>query len=245
MTGAAWFFNVVPRPIGRRLVHRFWKLQEPELARIDEFVDGTRGAVDVGAWWGPWTAALAKRCPEVHAFEPQPQLAADLRRWAPPNVTIHETALAAEAGSGSLQRPNDRAGADALASLRPIESSESVPVEVRRLDDLGFRDVGFLKIDVEGLELDVLRGAASTIATSQPRIMIEIEQRHLDGAIDVVFDWFRDQGYRGHFVRGRGWATLDEFDVQRDQLDALDHLRRRSYVNAFLFIAADDTWAPR
>src|SRR5690554_5463689 len=64
--------------------------QEPELRAIDAFVPSGRVAIDVGAWMGPWTRALARRCSTVHAIEPQPQLAGFLRKVVPPNVVVHE-----------------------------------------------------------------------------------------------------------------------------------------------------------
>jgi len=234
---------VLPRPVVRRAIHSLWKYQEPELRKLDEYLDCSRLAVDVGAWWGPWTAALARRCPEVHSFEPQPQLAAQLRTWVPSNVVVHETAVGDRSGTAELNRPDDRPGTDGLATLRPMSStdSETVTVPLATIDSLDLGDVGFMKIDVEGLELAALTGAAVTIERSKPRLMIEIEQRHLDEPMETVFDWLHERAYRGLFLRSKSWHRIDTFDVERDQTAHIDRPKSAAYVNAFLFVPEGDT----
>lgn len=236
--------GLIPRPILRRAIHTFWQFQEPELRRIDDYVDPARGALDIGTWWGPWTAALAKRCPTVHAFEPQPQLAGQLREWVPAHVTVHEVALSDENGRATLNRPDDRPGTDGLATLRSDGSADAIDVEVRTIDSFDLPDVGFMKIDVEGFELPALHGAASTIERHRPRLMIEIEQRHLDRPIGNVFDWLGTRDYAGHFLRAGEWTGLDGFDVDRDQLLTVDKPKSEKYINAFLFTPAEEHWRP-
>ncbi len=235
---------VLPDPLLRRAIHGFWKYQEPELRRLDDYLPTSRVAVDVGTWWGPWTAAFAKRCPEVHAIEPQPQLAAKLRSWVPSHVSVHETAIGDTVGRALLGRPDITPGNDGLASLRHASSApDSVDVAVATIDSLMLSNVGLLKIDVEGYELPALRGAEATIMRDRPRLMIEIEQRHLDVPITDVFDWLTDHGYRGHLLRAGHWEELETFDVGRDQLATVDRPRSAAYLNAFLFTPAEESWS--
>ena len=243
MSIAARVANALPDPLLRRAIHRFWKYQEPELRRLDDYLPIDRVAVDVGTWWGPWTAAFARRCPEVHAIEPQPQLAERLRSWVPSHVTVHETAIGDSVGRAMLGRPDATPGNDGLASLRTgATAPDSVEVSVTTIDALELRDVGLMKIDVEGFELPALRGAAATLDRDRPRLMIEIEQRHLDVPIDEVFAWLSDHDYQGHFLR-RGWVPLEHFDVERDQLATIDRPRSADYLNAFLFTPAEESWS--
>lgn len=238
--------RVLPDPLLRRAIHRFWKYQEPELRRLDDYLLGNRTAVDVGAWWGPWTAAFARHCPSVHAIEPQPQLAARLRSWAPPHVTVHEAAVSDSVGRATLGRPDATPGNDGLASLRDGDAAaDSVEVDVTTIDALGLENVGLVKVDVEGFELPALRGAEATIARDRPRFMIEVEQRHLDFPIDDVFDWLTARDYHGHLLRSGTWELLETFDVERDQLASVDRPRSRRYLNAFLFTPAEETWSAR
>ncbi len=214
------------------------------MRRLDDYLDPARVAVDVGTWWGPWTAALAERCPAVHSFEPQPQLAGRLRDWAPDHVSVHEAAVGEVAGSATLFRPDPLPGTDGLATLREGVGGDRVAVRVVRLDDEDLGDVGFMKIDVEGFELPALRGAERTLERCRPRLMLEIEQRHLDRPIEDVFTWLAERDYAGWFLRADGWHRLEEFDVEADQRRTVERPKHVDYVNAFLFVPAADAWSP-
>lgn len=196
---------------------------------------------------------MAKKCPSVHSFEPQPELAAKLRTWLPSNVTLHEVGVGLSTGTATLTRPDHNVGTDGLATLRPDPSDirgETIQVDVVSIDDCDLHDVGFIKVDVEGLELDALRGAEKTIRRDQPRLMVEIEQRHLDYPMTDVFDWLTEHGYQGWFLRAGeqqraySWVPLDDFDIDHDQTQQLGQLKSAQYINAFLFVSKDDAWNP-
>jgi FkbM family methyltransferase len=151
-------------------------------------------AVDVGANVGYMTSVLAARLGpggEVMAFEPHPRIHADLRanvdRWArlpdAPRFTLYEVALASEPGRALLTMGADfdsHGGSATLAAQREGEpGSSEVQVSVRRLDDvLGERRVGVLKADVEGLEIEVFKGAQEALRERRIR--------------DIVFEDFDD-----------------------------------------------------
>ena len=78
-----------------------------------------------------------------------------------------------------------------------------VEVTTERLDDVSFgRPPRLLKIDVEGQELEVLRGAERMLRDAAPVVLVEVEQRHRDGDVQEVFDYLASLGYEGSFVRG-------------------------------------------
>ncbi len=237
--------DLAPHRLGWRAIDWYWRRLETELAWLPTLVRPGSVALDIGAWRGPWTRALARVARRVHAFEPQPKLARAVRLTTPANVTVHEIALSdGPPGEAQLWMPAGRAGLDALATLRDGRSSrevqregtiEEIEVATAPLDSFGFRDVSFVKIDVEGHESAVLAGATETIETNRPRLLVEIEQRHLFEPIDTVFDWFLGRGYAGWFLRDAAWANLAAFDVERDQLAHVHDPRSPDYVNNFLF----------
>src|SRR5919198_1164815 len=142
-------------------------------------------ALDVGARWGTYTALLAKHVGPaglVHAFEPNRQHARALRTigQASRNVQVHSFALSDEAGAAELHIPVlSGRRSDGRASLaRPAGTHWTVGIERRRLDDLRFERIDFIKCDVEGHELRVLRGGEATLRRLRPLLLVEIEHRH-------------------------------------------------------------------
>jgi FkbM family methyltransferase len=206
-----------------------------------------RNAVDVGANRGVYAYWMAKRSAVVDAFEPQPDLARYIRMARLRNVRVHEIALSDRIGIGRLLVPSD----DGLARLASSDVADGVQaaaeaelgattemsVQTQTLDSFGLVDVGFLKIDVEGHELAVLRGASATIAANRPIVFIESEARHADGAPANVIEMMRDGfGYRrAAFVRRWNIVDLGEFDLQRDQLRLLPDYANPDYVSNFVF----------
>jgi FkbM family methyltransferase len=234
--------DLLPDPIVFRVVPLLYRRQEPELARLAEFVPAGRNAVDVGGWLGPWTRELSRRVPHVTCVEPQPDLAAYLRKVVPDNVTVVEAAVSDAPGTAKLSLPEARQGANALASLHGDLAAAAVvhDVEVVRLDDLGVSDVGFLKIDVEGHERAALDGATELIRRDRPRLLLEAEQRHLDEPLEQLFRRVLGEGYEGWFLHRGRWHSLDDFDVTRHQLDHLDDVVGPDYVNNILFTPLGD-----
>lgn len=235
--------DVLPDRVVFRLVPVLYRRQEPELARLRDYVPRHRNAIDVGAWLGPWTRELARWVPRVVCVEPQPDLAAFLRSVVPDNVTVVEAAVSAEPGTATLSIPEQRHGANALASLVDVVPSDAAAtheVTLVRLDDLDLPDVGFVKIDVEGHERGVIDGAVELLGRDRPTLLLEAEQRHLSTPIADLFERVGAEGYHGWFLQDRRWHPLSEFDVQRHQLDHLDDVVGHDYINNVLFLPTDE-----
>jgi len=133
--------------------------------------------VDVGAHIGSVVAAVLATRPEGHvvAIEAVPEKAARLRKSFP-TVTVHECAVGDEQGTASFFVDPQRPGFSALAMGRdPAGTVREIPVSIRRLDDLieDKATVDLVKIDVEGAELAVLRGARELLAAGAPKLLFE------------------------------------------------------------------------
>jgi len=228
-----------------------YRFFEPELRKLDEFVPNDRGAVDVGVWWGPWSWWLARRVPRVDSFEPNPDLVASLTPVMPPNVFLHPVALSDRTGESSLWIPPGGMGTEGRASLEAGTRTDSnwrqQAVATSRLDDFDLKDVGFVKIDVEGHELAVLQGATDLLTAQRPTILIEIEEHaHRDGQLDTIIEFLGDHSYRGKYLHKQQWHPIDELDRQavqkRDAHGVLQHgyatrllYYARRYVHNFVF----------
>lgn len=156
---------------------------EPDTcALLAALCDGTGLTLDIGANLGLTALALAQIAPQakVLAFEPVANAYALLQKNIATNqianVTTFNIALGNSCGYANLF-VNDRNYASSfIVSTSSQQDSGQVPLQ--RLDDfLAQRDdcrIGFIKIDVEGYELEVLAGAAATLQRDQPIVLLEM-----------------------------------------------------------------------
>jgi FkbM family methyltransferase len=202
-------------------------------------------AVDVGANEGVYTHAFARTGAIVEAFEPQPDCLQVLRSYVRRHANVHVRgeALGAADTEGRLRVPlRDGRAVSGWANLRDERQSRAEPavehkVQIRTLDSFAFRNVAVIKIDVEGFELDVMRGARQTIATWRPLLLVELEQRHHSEPLTSAFDQFTALGYAGVFVEPRGgMRPLSEFELAIHQPLANADVPGATYVNNFIFM---------
>lgn len=120
---------------------------------------------------------------QVVGFEPIPQMAQRLRSLAAQhrNFTIHETALSNQSGKTSFAfatgTPEESGLIERQFNHPELAKVRQITVMVNRLDDMvtaqGLPDPHYIKIDVEGAELDVLDGARDTLARARPILSVE------------------------------------------------------------------------
>ncbi len=223
----------------RFLYHRMKGTLERELFLLRGLIEEGHAAIDIGANWGCYTYYLSKFCRQVDAFEPVPSCAESISAFQGRNISVHPVALSAAAGWRELHIPlRNGIPQDGYATFNDVVAPvQALLVPVHTLDEYAFRDVSLLKIDVEGHELEVLKGATSTIDRERPVILIEVEQRHIALPMTSVFRHITEHGYRGFFwTRGQLWP-IDEFACERHQVlqENEDRINRDRYVNNFIF----------
>ncbi|MDG4834058.1 FkbM family methyltransferase [Solwaraspora sp. WMMD1047] len=231
---------VLPERLTAGAIRAVYPRVEPELARLASFAPAGGTAVDVGAWYGPWTARLRRIADRVVAVEPNAQLA-DCVQAAFPDVRVVRAVVSDHTGQAELHLP---AGGPAVGTSS-IEYGDGPSITVPRttIDALGLTDVRFVKLDVEGHELPALRGAAETIQRDSPTLLVEVEERIQP--VEPIVDLLRGWGYRGFVLPDRDWLPLDGFDLIGHQRDNLARVRqsfarrvllpRPRYVNSVLF----------
>jgi FkbM family methyltransferase len=186
----------------------FLRNGEPEARLLSLLVDRDRTAVDIGASNGVYTWHLRRIAKTVIAFEPNPKSFASLRK-ALPDLDIRRIALSnknrrdtirvpicqhvALEGWGTLHPGNH------FAELTP-EATENFTVDVARLDDLGLEDVGFMKIDVEGHENEVIEGADALLEQERPNLLIEVGGEVRGNDPSAIFRTLRSLGYVTFFL---------------------------------------------
>lgn len=166
-------------------------------------------ALDVGANVGVFTVPLARAVGPsgcVLAFEPVPANAARLRENLTlnnvTNVEIHEVAVGDRVGTAVLNIGSDPAYHSFRSVPEHVRTDEEIVVPEETLDlawdRAGSPPVSVVKIDVEGAELEVLRGGQRMLRACQPSVVLETH----DARRNMVTRWFEAHGYGVVHARG-------------------------------------------
>lgn len=195
---------------------------------------------------GAYTYFLNKYSAHCYAFEPNPLLAADLRKRFP-SVDIWATAVSDRPGSAVLRTPLKGELPDLNRStieppsINRLEGAFSginaISVEAVRLDDVIHRPVAMIKIDVEGHELSVLAGSSEILKRDRPNLVIELEERHNPGIVDAAFSQLHELGYRGYFFFDSAVVSTTKFDLSVHQCGNVD--QGEPYVWNFIFSVSE------
>ena len=202
--------------ISRNAYRGLYERAEIEILR--RLLDEGDVVVDVGANVG-YVSAIAKSMVGVHgrvlSFEPSPRCLLYLHALAEASgIEVFPNALGAEEAVAFLTG-HDTRGHSGLGTLR--ENSEAGhPVRVQRLGDAladaGATEVALCKIDVEGLEGEVLRGAGDLLSAGKARsALIEVtpEFGSTAFAADLISDV--EDSYSAYVVSERGWLRRVAF----------------------------------
>ncbi len=176
-----------------------------EFDYIDCFIKPGQAAIDLGANLGHYTLKLAANCTSVLAIEPSVDFAW-LSDSLPQNCVFANCAVGESPAIATLNIPLlDGKPQNGMASFTDLteygyDQFNTEEVEIRTLDDivdqhLPNQEIGFMKIDVEGWELQALRGAERTLREHRPNLQVEI----WDGDMPATAEEIETYGYRGLF----------------------------------------------
>ena len=186
--------------------------------------------VDVGANVGVHTVRLARlvgASGEVIAIEPDPDAVRRTNRNIAlngvANVRVVAAAASERAGQTGLFRPGPQDTSRARPSLlhHPHLTGTATAVPVVTVDDVcDGEPVSLIKIDAEGHEAAVVRGAARTIRKFAPSVVFEYVPEPLEDPVaQTPFGWLADSGYRmfrlrpaRHGITGRVRLALDRLN---------------------------------
>lgn len=212
---------------------------EREIALLPHLVDPKRPAIDIGANKGVYSYVLAKLCPKVYAFEPNPKIVRFLRKVAPKNLHVEAIAIADDTGEAEMRIPRRKSGHSnqrgTLNDWEGFEAYDVATVEKKRLDDCDIADTGFIKIDVEGYELKVLEGARALLERCRPTLLVELEEVHLQCTIEEAIATVEAYGYRGFTYGPEGLRTVALMDPEAEHRQCTDRSR---YKFNFIFFPA-------
>jgi FkbM family methyltransferase len=195
-------------------------------------------AVDVGANHGAYTYLLSQICKTVISFEPNKSLAKRLLDADLSNVKVMPYGLSNRSSECDLYLEEVdgllETGTASINGQTNRGKSKSIRIKIITLDSLNLTQVDFIKIDVEGHELEAINGAVQTIKKHKPIMLIEIEERHISRGIWEVINTILRLGYCGFFFYDKTLHSISDFNVNIHQNQ--DRLRDRfRYCNNFLF----------
>jgi FkbM family methyltransferase len=213
---------------------------ELEIRLISQLAEVGRDAIDAGANIGTYTYFLRRHARRVYAFEPNPNLASKLSRMFP-HVVVRNLALSDKLGEVVLKMPIDAHGVE-LHELSSIAQTfdgptKDFPIKSVTIDSEQFDNIGFLKVDVEQHEREVLRGALETIKRCRPTIMTEVSPLKYERALPEVFTFLTEQSYVGWFRYAGQWLPLTGFKPET-------HANQANFGNAEKFIGGNILFFP-
>ena len=167
---------------GKKLNTDFWVLYgrhtKPTLVECDEknnqskqrnmalrYIKRWRNCIDIGSNVGIWTRELASKFKKVYCFEPNPNFNECFRKnITENNIELFEFGLSNKEHTASQE----------FNSTQMTNTPGNV--QCRTLDSFNLNNIDFIKIDVDGFEVEVLEGAVETITRNKPVINIEVKK---------------------------------------------------------------------
>ncbi|MFY8166881.1 MAG: FkbM family methyltransferase [Sediminibacterium sp.] len=234
-----------------KLFHRAYKYQKSdigEIAYIKAAIKKGETVFDIGAHKAGYLYFIKKQVGpsgKVYAFEPQSNLFNYIKKlkalfnWD--NVTLEHLAQSNTTGQAQLYLPTEEVGktsspgATIAANEDDTNFTSLEKVTTSTLDSycaVHNCAPSFLKIDVEGNELNIFKGGFETLSKYKPKIIVEIESRHIgkENVMDTI-RFLEAIGYKARFVKGSEYLPVSEFDFNIHQ----NRADKKNYCNNFIF----------
>jgi FkbM family methyltransferase len=209
------------------------KFERVELEFVDRFIQPGMTVLDLGAHHGLYTLLASKRVGvsgKVFAFEPSPRERKALRRHLMlnrcRNVIVERFALGNENRDSDFYVVEDwAAGCNSLKPPDVHASTSRTRVAVARLDDWlaehTISNVEFIKLDVEGAELDVLRGSETLLSRApRPVILAEVQDirtKPWGYRAKEIIEYLLRRGFRWFSITAAG--SLQKLDITQESFD--------------------------
>jgi len=181
----------------------------------------------------------------IYLFEPEKKLNKQLRAIFS-DCQVFDLALSDNKGTHQFKIPLINGVADNCLSSLEVENkedneTEAIIYEVKTdtLDNfIAEKNIksDLIKIDVEGHELSVLKGAESYINKHHPTLIIEIEQRHHKNInIESIFESFKQKGYNCYYY-SKKQSQLFPYENKTHLTNTKEFFGKINYINNYIFI---------
>lgn len=225
---------------------------DAELLLLEFLLNKNSIFFDIGANKGEYALYAEKHIPvnQIYLFEPEQKLNHQLKHIFPQSHVL-PLALSDKKGEFQFKIPLINGVLDNCLSSLEVNRKEDneteaiiYKVKTDSLDNFVTQQVlnpDLIKIDVEGHELSVLKGAANYIAQHHPTLIIEIEQRHHQNMdIELVFTDFKQQGYQCYYFSKKAMQLLS-YEDKTHLTNHISYFGSINYINNYIFIDQSNT----
>ena len=170
-------------------------LKDFMIGQTTPYLNRFKNTLDIGAATGMYSSHFAEHSKSVICFEAVPPVYEQLVKIKEKynNVIAHNLAVSDKIGTLDFYVDDKRLS---NSSFQNLVEGQKIQVETVTIDSLKLIDIGFIKVDVEGVELDVLNGASDTIDEYKPTCMVEVYEKFNKYPVETTFDFFFSRGYR-------------------------------------------------
>ena len=230
--------------------------EEKELLLLRFWLNSDSIFFDIGANEGLYTyvAQLYTRQENIYVFEPIQELS-DRLKYMFGSSNHFKMALSDERSNHKFKIPiignhelKSRGTLNTTYKEKGEVDKRIIEVKTIPLDEFCIENkigrINFIKIDVEGHELEVIKGGSETLKKLRPVLQIEIEQRHHLEKIDKIIEYVNNLGYKCHYLDLQT-RQIVPLNIRPDQIQHESEFKKGDYVNNFLFLPDQREWTSK
>lgn len=213
----------------RRLQRSIKRKDEQEINLVKKFIKSGTDSIDVGVYRGVYSYEMSKYSEKVHSFEPNPiifkYINKNLKKFIK-NIHLYNFALSNQNKTINLKIPirNSNSnkeifeeyyemGKATIHNENNFENYENFEIQTKKIDELSFDNkISFIKIDVEGHELEVIEGAKNTIKRDKPVLLVEIEKQYTKKEVAESINFINSLGYKSYFFNKKDLKSTTELN---------------------------------
>ena len=213
----------------RRLQRSIKRNDEQEINLVKKFIKSGTDSIDVGVYRGVYSYEMSKYSEKVHSFEPNPiifkYINKNLKKFIK-NIHLYNFALSNQNKTMNLKIPIRNSNSDkeifeeyyemgkaTIHNENNFENYENFEIQTKTIDELSFDNkISFIKIDVEGHELEVIEGAKNTIKRDKPVLLVEIEKQYTKKEVAESINFINSLGYKSYFFNKKDLKSTTELN---------------------------------
>lgn len=213
----------------RRIQRSIKRSDEQEINLVKKFIKSGSDSIDVGVYRGVYSYEMSKYSEKVHSFEPNPiifkYIDKNLKKFIK-NIHLYNFALSNQNKTINLKIPirNSNSnkeifeeyyemGRATIHNENNFENYENFEIQTKTIDELSFDNkISFIKIDVEGHELEVIEGAKNTIKKDKPILLVEIEKQYTKKEVAESINFINSLGYKSYFFDKKDLKSTNELN---------------------------------